>query len=206
MARKILLFTLVFTGLIACSKADDQTVTPDKTTDGNLGKEKLAKNKLLGEWTGTFDIISESPAKKERVIEILKRIDSNSSDALNKKFDYTKARVVFEEGTITLWNALSSSIINRFDQYEVKENTIIDKETFSPIISYSIQNNVLIGEEIEFKYHHFRDEENIAKETEDALNKYITGNLTETQYNNFLKEVEEKNNLKFRFKFIVTKK
>ena len=56
MIKKVLLFAAATIGLVACSKDDNKTNNDNR--GGNISKEKSVKDKLLGEWIGTYDIIS----------------------------------------------------------------------------------------------------------------------------------------------------
>ena len=55
MIKKVLLFAAATIGLVACSKDDNKTNNDNR--GGNISKEKSVKDKLLGEWIGTYDII-----------------------------------------------------------------------------------------------------------------------------------------------------
>ena len=203
MIKKILLFAIATIGLVACSKDDNKANNDNR--GGNISKEKSVKDKLLGEWIGTYDIISEQADKRDIIIETLKKTDSAGQSVLNKKFDYTKARAVFDDTSISFYNQLTESPINTFDEYYIEGDKIIRSRDKTPIITYSFQGDKLVGEIMGYKHHSIIDEKGIAKDTEDALNKYIAGTISKTEYDAFVDKIGERNLLKFRLKFTLTK-
>lgn len=201
MIKKILLFAVIALGVVACSKDDNNT--PDNIGGGNIFKEKEVKNKLLGEWIGTYDIIAERADKKEVIIETLKKIDSGQQTIMpNIRFDFTKAKAVFSETSISFYNLITESPINSFDEYSLKKDTIIDVSNKKPIITYSFQGDKLIGEIL--RYHNIIDEKGDKKDEEELSKAAET--MSNKEFREFMNKMIEKRKLKFRFKFTLTRK
>jgi len=191
MIKKILLFTVIALGVVACSKDDNNTPTPDKES-GDDTIQVPTKDKLEGVWLGTYEIVAEKPEKQNRLIELLRERDEQLK-ILGEK-DFTKARAVFDHNHARFYYS-DNSVIDAFD-YVIKHNQLIDKEKAETVVTFSLEGegegSKLTGEFVKYKYDDITDTEAMTKENLEGVKDFF--------------DLKEKYTYKYKRKFTLTKK